>query len=407
MNEQPRVLSPFMLFVCMMMRIEPDLLAMAPLRDHLTVLFEFYLLTLVSAISGAAWAAFWSVFLPLWGAIPMGCVSFAFIFLLDQAIAACSAKLAGFLKNPAPDWSYITQMVAVARLSITMILSLATSWGAEMAMAHHAIVRAAAEIRQTKQQAVDDHYYRLEDKLRHDHFGVLIDEQSALNKTISENQPLLDRARREAAAAGYEAEAARIEQHRQATGEGPRQKGKKKLYGLAEDAETAANGRLAAANRNIEIYQPRLSAAQDRLKIVLPQLAGAEDIIKDDIAALEAERRASAVPAGLDPVIAATALSRVEADPVDGPAARSFGWGAMLVLVTIELAFFLVKTVFSATSVYTAIVISDTKRRVWLIDTEYQRAIEQIISLRKWPLEPDPVPSNDEAEKREEREAAD
>src|SRR5882724_4910889 len=99
MNHAPANLSRIVRLACVLVRSNPEILALAPRQDHYAVVCEALLLSVVAGVSGLAWTAFWAQFLSLPVACAFGALACLFIFLIDQAIGAADWRLTGVLRQ--------------------------------------------------------------------------------------------------------------------------------------------------------------------------------------------------------------------------------------------------------------------------------------------------------------------
>ena len=378
MEKEPRKLSQFMLFICLLMRCDPDILVDAPLRDHMTVLYEALLLFLVALISGAAWAAFWAKFLPLLVALGLGVVAYSFIFLIDQAIGAADWRLGGILRHPSARYGKEYWARLAIRATMTLVLSLATSTGAAMWMSGDAIKAQLDQVRREENQKIEDRYAVELNTMLQRQFGSQMDRIKSLAETVRTTTPLLDMARQASTEATELQKTAEMDEEREATGKDGRAPGKKVRYREAEARADAARADLARANTLVGIYQPRLQQAKEQLTAATEAFEAAKATIQPKIDALEDEKRSHLIPARQDALMSFMALQQIYDDPVKGKAARWFGTLMMLVLMTIELSYITIRIMFQQASIYMALLIDDTKRRAEGIDAKHENDVRQI-----------------------------
>jgi hypothetical protein len=151
-----------------------------------------------------------------------------------------------------------------------------------------------------------------------------------------------------------------------AKGDGPRFKA-----AIKDKADAQAD--LVKARAQVAIYQPRVEQAEQQLKKARDQLDQAELASRDDIAKLEAEKNAELTTLHSDPFSARRALQEIYADPETGADARYFSFVMKLVLITLELSYLMVRIIFAHTSVYTILLLADTKLRADATYADYRR----------------------------------
>src|SRR5581483_1865080 len=139
MNNALENLSAIVRLACVLVRCNPDLLALSPRQDRYAVASEALLLSVVAGVTGLAWTAFWAQFVALPAALAFGALACVFMFLIDQAIGAADWRPTGVLRQPAARRKWWEHGRLAMRLAMTVVLSTATSTGASMAMFHDAI----------------------------------------------------------------------------------------------------------------------------------------------------------------------------------------------------------------------------------------------------------------------------
>jgi len=382
MSESPPKLTALQMFCCILMCCNPELLAKSPIHDRMTVVRHAALLTLVSFASGIAWVAFASQFMPLATAIPCGIFAACFVFLIDLSIGTAEWALAGILRRPGTKTDGKKKFGLFARFAMTAILSVATSTGAAQAMFQKAIERQRlAEQREINIQIDNQAAARIR-TIRDQRLGSRqhdVDEQVNI---IHSTTPALDKAREEQAEAAARATAAEQEADKELHGGNGYSRGAGPKWRAANAAKVAAENDLARVNANLASFQPRLDAAQQDLEQAQERLRAGESEIQSDVAKIEAARDANHVKDESDPLINTVALDKVFADPVTGWAARKYSWMMMGVLMTIELAYILVKLLFEPASIYTLLLIKSTRVRAEEEMVDYERQTHEIQATR-------------------------
>ncbi|HEY5062881.1 MAG TPA: DUF4407 domain-containing protein, partial [Gemmatimonadaceae bacterium] len=158
MNNSPENLSPIMRLACVLVRCNPDLLALSPRQDRYAVVSEALLLSVVAGVTGLAWTAFWAQFVTLPAALAFGALACVFMFLIDQAIGAADWRLTGVLRQPGARRRWWEHGRLAMRLAMTVILSTATSTGASMAMFHDAIRTQLEQDVRGKNHQIEEQY---------------------------------------------------------------------------------------------------------------------------------------------------------------------------------------------------------------------------------------------------------
>jgi hypothetical protein len=366
-------LSRLFILICVIMRCDPALMAKSPLRDRIACVSEAALLGLVGLISAIAWTNFWAPYVPLSIACGFGLIAFGFIVLLDVAIGAADPQPEGILR-PAGlrrRWDWWGKIAM--RISLTVILSVATSEGATMAMFREAIKERLAYIVQMHNRDSQDHFAQKVAAYRQQHFGALLDEIKKLNGLIDQTTKPLDDALQLQAAAENNLAAAKVKADREHHGKDGSVKGDGPLFKAALKEQEAAQAELVKAQAQVGIYQPRVNHAKEQLGHAQEKLSQAEATTHDDLAKLEQEKQAEVVTMHNDPLLAYRALELIYADPDQGEAARHFALMMKLVLITLELSYLALRLIFAHASVYTMLLLADTLVRADEVHDDYRR----------------------------------
>jgi Domain of unknown function (DUF4407) len=378
MMQREAELSRLTYAACLLVASDPELLARSPLRDRSTVIAEAALLLLVACASGAAWTLFWCQFASIAVGVACGAFAMAFILLLDRAVGSAEWALTGILRRPGRHHGGGYWGRLAIRISITIVLSFATSTGAIMAMDHVAIIRQVEHNRLEQNKQITAYYTGLKTDLRNQSLGPLINEANRIKGIIAENTPLLDTARKAQADAQSQQRIADTEAERELHGHPGYQAGAKTKYRAALKKRQEADTALAAANAEVAIYDPRLTDANKKLDTINASLQAGEETIKPGLEKLESEKQASLIPEGFDALMGYTALQQIYQSPKDGPAALFYSHLMMAVLMTVELAYVVVRLWFSPASICQALQIKETKVEAEAINADYERRSHKI-----------------------------
>jgi hypothetical protein len=162
-----------LIIICWIVRYDPDQLARSPIRDHMACVSEAALLGLVGFITAITWTVFWTPYVPYPMAYVIGGIAFGFIVLLDAAIGAADPQPEGILRpqglrRPWAWWGKIA-----CRVGVSIVLSLVTSEGATMVMAHESIMGQLTKDVQTHNREAQAHFDQKVTTYRQQHFGTL------------------------------------------------------------------------------------------------------------------------------------------------------------------------------------------------------------------------------------------
>lgn len=392
MDAVPETLPPLLRFTCGVVRCNPDILARAPRQDHQTVLFEALLLLLVAGITGLAWTTFWVQFLPLPFACLLGFLAFCFMFMIDQAIGAAEWAPAGILSRPGLQRGRSWWMRLSVRVLITLVLSLATSTGATMAMFHDTIAAQLDQDRREQNRQIEEHFVQKQRELRAQRLGSLPATVEKLTANVKEITTPLDQARQLRAAATNRLETNQREAERELTGAPGYRSGAGPKYLEALAQQKAAQADIAKADADIAIYAPRLADLQRKLDKATAELREAEPALQPALAQLEEERKSQMVPDRRDALLNYIALQKIYQSPVFGKGAHDFGLLMMAVLMTIELSYLGVRVWFQHASIYMVLLIADTRLRAERIAADYERESAAIRRERPGPGSPSGAP---------------
>jgi hypothetical protein len=395
------------------MRCDPEIMAKSTSGDRIWLVLDAVLLAVVALISGTAWTVFWYQFALLPVALFFGGIAFLFIPLMDVAIAAADWRPQGILARPGMRlrWDWWGRLGL--RLCVSIILSFATSEGATLAMCREQIEKQKELDVLSQNRATEDRFAKLEQDLRQQRFGSLTKEIEQLNQTVTEATGPLDHAREVQETAKNSAAVAQDHADKELHGAPGYKAGAGPKYMAAKAAAEAAQAELVKANAQVANLLPRVTEANNRLKAARQKLADAEAAIQGDIAALEQQKRLQLVTVRSDPLLNYIALQEVFQDPTVGKAARDFHWLMIFVLLTFELSYLMVRIVFATASIYTVLLIKETKLRAEQAEAEYLRDSAALrarspsspkllppIKLISWddPETKPPQPSNDDEE---------
>lgn len=368
-----------MRFACRIARADYDLARISNHFDRMTIVANAALLLALAVLATIAWTAFWASFLPLAAALPLGLLVGAIIFGIDQAIAASDWELAGVLRVEAPDNAYWFK--ASARLVVAFLLSLATATGAMLWMFGSTIEARLQEQRMESNASVEAEYDERKSELK----SILIDPVDTELKARQSERAILQRQVEEAFiqrdAANRKASQARIEAGREADGglpgymrgEGPR-------FREAQRQEAEAASVAKGVSTDVHAWQTRMSKAEqgiEQLTTVLDRKQ-AEYRRQSFELDLQKQRDSRWMPERNDPLMRYIALRDIKEDPEVGAAAQEFHWMMVMVLLTLELSFLVVKYICAPASVYTVRLIARTKREAAEVSAEHARNIENI-----------------------------
>jgi hypothetical protein len=333
--------------------------------DQLTIGLNAVSLLLAGVLALVAWSAFFLQFNPVWLALPLALLVAAIVFRLDQAMSASDWELAGVLRQgPLPrEWYYKVG----ARVLVAWLLAYATALGLMLALFSDAITNHLQIERSKANVPIDQEYSALKDDLRRRLVAPLETELAALNSqrshlqtNVQANLNRQDDALARASAARIEADrekvGGQVAGQRYIPGEGPR-------WAEAQRQQKEADRLSSIATANVGGLESQIREAHVRIDSKSAELRQANQEFARQISELDKRKLSDPrfIPVRDDPLMRYVAFEEMKSDPKQGAAVSHLSFMAQMLLLTLELAFLLVKLVFAPASVYTVRLITKTK----------------------------------------------
>ena len=366
-------------WACIITRSDFELAAISNRFDQQTIVAQAFTLLAVTLTAVVAWGAFWSSFLPLWQAIPLGLAVGVNIFLLDQAIGASDFELAGVLrteKYTAGWWGKLT-----VRVVISLLLAQATAVGVTLWMFSGAIENHLQASRAATNSPLEEEYATRGKELKKRIVDPLEQELKSLNeerKTLQESIQIANTQRNEAA---QRASHARVEASRESDGGlAGYVRGKGPLWNEAMRQQGEADRLSETATGEADKAETRIKELSSQAEEKRQEMTSANVVFKQEIQAIESQKLKDPRWASErnDPLSHFIGLQELKKDPKYGSATRQFSWLMNLVLVTFELIFLIVKLLFAPASVYTIRLIARTKREAGEVSALFARNMDEI-----------------------------
>ena len=135
-----------------------------------------------------------------------------------------------------------------------------------------------------------------------------------------------------------------------------------------------------AVSTDVLAWQARISKAEQSIEQLTSVLGHKQAEYRVQSLDLEVQKQRDSrwMPERNDPLMRYIALRDIKQDPKVGAAAQEFHWMMVLVLLTLELSFLIVKYLCAPASVYTVRLIARTKREAAEVSAEHARNIESI-----------------------------
>lgn len=371
--------STLLKMACGIARADLDLACESNRFDRMTIISNAVLLLILGVVAFVAWTAFWSSFLPLEAAIPLGLLVGSLVLLIDQAISASDWELAGVLRTAPRGKEYWFKVIA--RALIAFLLALATATGATLWMFSDTIEARLQAERTAKNAPVEAEYARLKAELKTRLIKPLLSELEAKQRERDALQIQIEQELTERDQAYRRASKARIEAGREIDGGLPGYvKGDGPRYREAKRQEAEAMALAKKASEDVHTSQSRMEAAEKSIAQFNSTLVTKEDEYRSRALELDNQKMLDPrwSPLRNDPLMRYMALRSIQRDPDVGQAATEFGLMMTLVLLTLELSFLFIKVACSPASVYVVRLIARAKREAALVSAEYARTVNDI-----------------------------
>lgn len=333
--------------------------------DQMTIILNAISLVLAGVLALVAWGAFFWQFNPAWVALPLAGLMAAVIFRLDQSMASSDWQLAGVLRQgPLPSAWY---WKVGARVLVAWLLAYGTALGTMLALFSDAITNHIQEERAMANIPVETEYAALKDDVRKRSVTPIEAELVALNQqraqlqsnvqaNLNRQDEVIGRASTARIEADREKVGGRVAGQQYIPGEGPRWAEAQRQQREADRLSDAAASLLASLSTQLKDLQTRLDDKSAELR----QANQSYERQRQDLEAQKL-RDPRYIPVRDDPLMRFMALEAMKANPTTGPAVSHISWIAQVLLLTLELAFLLVKVIFAPASVYTVRLITKTK----------------------------------------------
>lgn len=260
-----------------------DIVKDGPENEKWYIMLRALLLVLVAGSSGIWWTIYVAQFMP-WFLCPfVGLFGASIILIFDSAIGSADWHLKGMSANPAPRHKRSFWISIALRVGVSGIFGSVTSYALAERMQSVAIERSLEAVRGGLNRKVDEKAAQQVKDLRDQQLGDLQQEVAVRRKLVE------------------------VTVH---------QRGRR--YGNSQSSLDAAERRLRDKEEKI---QPKIDK-------------------------IEAERVTNQVTNSKDPMLAAIAMEEIRNDPKIGPAARRFTLQWLVLLMTIELSYLLIKIAF-------------------------------------------------------------
>lgn len=373
-----RLIDLWMRFCCLVAGADYELVRDASRIDRMTVAGNAVQLLLVGMLAVLAWSVFFGSFLPVHKAVPVGLLIGAIVFMLDRAMCVSDWSLTGVLRSGPP--SVGTCLKVAGRVGVALMLAIATAAGVVLALCAGAIDQHMRIERQTRNQPVIDEFAALKREVRDRLTGPLVaelevlkEERARLQRSIEEREGTLTEARQRAAEARVEAGRERDGGLKgYVRGAGPRYRDALRLEREAQVAAQQSTQDTARLQRRFDELGAVITAKGTELRAAMASAAAEEARID-----LRMQQDSRWSPERNDPMSRAMALEAMQRDPAMGRMVEKFELQAKVTLITLELAFLLIKLM-SPASVYVVRLIRRTKEEAAREAHEHQEFLRNL-----------------------------
>ena len=343
--------------------IDPDIWKKIPFWNKANICAEYALLFVISMVTGVAWWCFWGMWGSWYASLFVGITAFILMFLLDRLIAGSDWRKMGVIAFEGIRYGRTFYIRLVLRIFMALVSSNATSVALKMKTSEAAITNQIEQSVRARNLRIQEKTAATIKDLTQRETGYEQTQALAQRKALDEIAPIVDKAQHDRAQAVENLRLAQQDMDRELTGSDGRPGGRGKEYRKAQDRADAASKALALADNDLARYQPRFlvqkKASEDAYRAFEDALAR----LSQKVQVLEREKWAAMEPVRQDAALSYMALQEILADPERGPAARFFGHIMLAVMMTIELSYLIVRTIFGQASIYMAYLIQDAKNR--------------------------------------------
>ena len=369
----------WMRLACVVAGADYDLLRDANAIDRMTVGGNAVVLMLVGTLAVTAWSAFFASFLPLHVALPSGFLIGAIVFMLDRAMSVSDWSLTGVLQTGRPTLAFWLKVAG--RAGVSLVLAVATAAGVLLAFCADAIDHHIRTERQVRNRPVVEEFALRKQEARARLMGpleseleVLKAERLRLQRTLEERESTLSEARQRAAEARVEAGRERDGGLRgYVRGAGPRFRDAQRLEREAQLAAQQSSQDGARLQQRFDQFAPTIAAKTNELRDAVAAAAAEEQRIDDR---MRQDSRWN--PERKDPLSRWMALEALRHDPAMGDTVARFDLTAKATLITLELAFLMIKLFLSPASVYVVRLTRRTKEEAAREVHEYQEFLRRL-----------------------------
>ena len=344
-DHNPKPLSKLEVIACHLTRTDPDFLRLCAKGERIRVVHEAIWVGLMFIFLTALWSTVLSICgLTFWQRLPLAAVLVAILLLFEVSLTSTDTHLRGILHHGRRPWSFFGRVAA--RLFIAALLNAGTATAFDMYLMRKEALQAEARVVDEENAPIRHEYDKrisdfraIEVKPFEDRIANLKQRQAAVIKQA-------DDARTEASSAFAAKQAQELEQHRQDDGFAGREHG----HGnLAREAERQAE--LAGVRADVESDQDRNLNDQAQkielsLKTANADLVQATQRFNQDAARLQTERDGRLVYLTDGPLTVMRGWLLLRSAPETASAVFLTTVIAWVVLMTLELTFFLSRVVF-------------------------------------------------------------
>lgn len=362
---------------------DDQILAAGPRRERLEAVHDLGLVVLVAVLQFGLWAAAFITFgAPVLVAVPSALLVSAIITAIDVRIVASDTVSRGVLRQgPLPQSFW---WMLGCRFIISFVLANVTSTAVDLLVFRPEAIQAAEKERNENNRPLIADYEQRLTALRAREIEPLENEIASLVTQRSRALGQQSQAGEQLVAAREDAAAADLEQGRQVhgldareAGDGPIAKDAAKRRELASEQAQFLTERQQSLGRDLDRLSQEIKVATARLDQMRPRFA-------EDVRRLEAERDARLIKATSGALTVVMGLLRLREDPERGPSVWFITFLVWSGVMTLELAFFLVRLVFKPASMHDLTVNTDTHRRAAMLAHEFAEHVREV--RRRQPL---------------------
>ena len=372
-------MNPILMFFCCITRARPDLVAESNPMDQMTVIANGIALLTLAVISTVAWVTFLGSYVPMWAALCIALLVVMVIMLIEAAFAASDWEIAGVLRTGQPS---LQQWLKLAgRLSIAFVFSIFTAKGVNQVFFSDSIGEYQQAKRAAQNAPIEREYATRKEQIQARLVQPLEAEIKAASDArayeagrVRELRAKYDALREQASRATIEA-GRELDGLGRVAGAGPRFRDAQRQHDESQHLSAGAAAELERSSSALRDLDVKLEKLNAQLVVRNAELGAATRAVDQEMKSdLRWKRERD------DPILRESVLDELEQHSENGSAVQRIRWLTMLLLITLEMSFLMIKIWLAPASVYTVRLIAETKLEAAQVDADFVRRLAAIRS---------------------------